>query len=337
MKKPNNDLIKKFIENRCNEYEYGQVMLYLGSLDKNELDDFLNAHIREIEDGKVEMDTADSPDFEDLYSKINSFRRKEIIFKRRPIYSIAASIAILLILSTAVLYYFGIVGDKPKTIAWNEKTTGMGQKAIITLFDGTTITLNADSKLKFPKFYGNTQREVYLEGEAYFEVVHNSDIPFIVHAGNISTRVLGTKFDVKAYPRENEMYVSLIEGKVKVSSKSNVLEKEDVVLHPSKQFMLNKITGEEKILPFEKDQAIGWKNNVFRFNDMPLSKVIVELERAFGIEFVLADSALEQKRITANFEHDSFWTIIKVIRKITSLEFKTEADNGELLKVIFYK
>ena len=132
-------------------------------------------------------------------------------------YRVAASIAFLIIAATVALYMGGVFNKSPKVSAWSEKATIAGQKSIITLYDGTTITLNAGSKLKYPKSFQGDTREVYLEGEAYFEVAHNPDKPFIVHSGKFTTIDLGTAFNIKAFSDENDFKVSLISGKVSVS------------------------------------------------------------------------------------------------------------------------
>ncbi|MEK6552667.1 MAG: FecR domain-containing protein, partial [Bacteroidota bacterium] len=151
----------------------------------------------------------------------------------------AASIAFFLVLVTGTLYISGVFNQKPAVISWNEKQTVMGEKYFATLSDGTIITLNADSKLKYPARFTNGTREIYLEGEAFFEVKQDTSRPFIVHSGNISTTVLGTKFNVSAFPNEKNIAVSLVEGSVKVSKEESGTIENIVLLQPDQQLVYN--------------------------------------------------------------------------------------------------
>lgn len=246
----------------------------------------------------------------------------------------AISIALVLIFSTIGLYYLGVFNTKSNSVVWNEKRTEPGQKSILTLFDGSRITLNAGSLLKYPKQFGTDVREVFIEGEAFFEVKRNESRPFIVRSKNISTTVLGTVFNVKAFPEENQIEISLIEGKVAVH-KDN--DPDQYILNSSQQFVYEKVSGKEKINEFDLYQTVGWKDDLFKFENEKLENVIKVLERAYGVQIELKEKSLYNKRITTKFNHDSFWTMIKVLKEITGLKFQTIHKDNEVQKVIFYK
>ncbi|MHB1686198.1 MAG: FecR family protein [Ignavibacteriaceae bacterium] len=250
---------------------------------------------------------------------------------------IAASIAILILLATGTLYISGVFKQSPIALTWNEKVTDLGHKSIITLNDGTKITLNADSKLKFPTKFESKKREVYLEGEAYFEVAHDSIKPFIVHSGKFSTTVLGTKFDVKAFPNENDFTVSLVKGKVRVSKTDSRLSNNEIILTPDQQFIYDKTTGTEKIDHFDYLQTVGWKDNILIFDNIPLEKALVQLDRYFGVKFELADNSYGSLKIKGNFKNESFWTIVKVIKYATGLAYKTISKGNKIQEINFYK
>lgn len=221
--------------------------------------------------------------------------------------------------------------------AWNVKSTALGQKAILTLFDGTRITLNAESTLKYPKQFDRVSREVYLEGEAYFEVARNSSKPFVVHTNDVTTTVLGTVFNVKAFPEENSIMVSLVEGKIKVEKSNQTLKSTATILFPTQQYVLKRNHQSAEITNFDPVQITGWKNDIYKFENESLENVFVTLSRAFGIKFILADNSLKYKKITTLFNQDSFWTVVKVLQKFSDLEYKTIEQNGELEKIIFYR
>jgi transmembrane sensor len=250
---------------------------------------------------------------------------------------VAASFALLMILSTGAFFLINVLKQKSASIVWNEKKTVMGEKSIVTLLDGTKITLNADSKLKYPMRFGEESREIFLEGEAYFEVTHDANKPFIVHTGNISTTDLGTKFNVNAFPDEEILIVSLEEGKVEVSTNTSMTKKEDVILAPAQQWVYDKENETSTIESFDSQKAIGWKDNILVFDNAPFSKVLAPLERYFGVKFEIADHSLANRTIKANFKNESFWTVAEVLKKATGLTYRTIQEQNELKKIVFYE
>jgi transmembrane sensor len=263
--------------------------------------------------------------------------KQNIIFYYQPMFlRVAASFALMIILATGAFFLVNILKQRSVSIAWNEKKTVMGEKSIVTLLDGTRITLNADSKLKYPVRFGEESREVSLEGEAYFEVARDTSKPFVVHTGNVSTTDLGTKFDVNAFPNEETIIISLEEGKVKVSTHKSGAIKGDVILSPTQQLIYNKEKETSTIESFNSQKTIGWKDNILIFDNEPLSKVLLPLERYFGVKFEIADQSLAHCTIKANFRNESFWTVVKVIEKATGLTYKTSKGNNELKKIVFY-
>jgi transmembrane sensor len=264
-------------------------------------------------------------------------KQKYLFFYQPRYLRIAASVAFLFILVTGAFFVVNVLKQKSVAITWNEKKTVMGEKSIITLLDGTKITLNADSKLKYPARFGEELREVSLEGEAYFEVIHDANKPFVVHTGGVSTKDLGTKFNISAFPNEENIVISLEEGKVEVSTNKSSAKKEDVVLSPKQQLVYNRENETNTIEQFDLQKAIGWKDNILVFDNEPLSKVLLPLERYFGVKFEIADQSLANRTIKANFRNESFWTVVKVLEKATGLTYKTTKENNEFKKIVFYE
>lgn len=249
-----------------------------------------------------------------------------------------AAVLLIMVGGYFILQQSRIFDNKTKAeITWNEKSTVMGEKFVIALSEGTKITLNADSKLKYPIRFNNNSREVYLEGEAYFEVKHDSGRPFIVHSGKISTTVLGTKFNVNAFPEEKRITVSLVEGKVKVSKEKEGNAEGIVELQPKQQLVYNKQMEISKVEEFDQQETTGWKDNKLIFRKESFVNVLVKLERAYGVRFELADKSFSSKKITANFQNESLWTVSETLRKLTGLQYKSIKENNETKKIIFYK
>lgn len=272
-----------------------------------------------------------------------SFRwEKEVKQNKRFYYQpmflrVAASFAVIIFLATGAFFVVNVLKQRSNSIAWNEKKTVMGEKSIVTLLDGTRITLNADSKLRYPVRFGEQSREVSLEGEAYFEVTRDTNKPFVVHTGNVSAIDLDTKFNVRAFPADETIIVSLEEGKVKVSAIKSGAQKEDMILAPTQQLIYDKEKEISKIESFDPQKTSGWKDNILVFDNEPLSKVLTPLERYFGVKFEIADQSFANCIIKANFKNESFWTVTEVLTKATGLKYKTITENNEIKKIVFYK
>ena len=249
----------------------------------------------------------------------------------------AASIIFFLILGSAILYVSGIFPKKTDSVFWYEKATSYGEKDIITLTDGSIITLNADSKLKFPDQFDGSRREIYLEGEAYFEVHHNINQPFIVHTENLSTIVLGTKFNVSAYPENKTIAVSLLEGKVKILRSEKDKVDKIVFLKPKEQLEYDKENDVGSIGLFDSLKAVGWKDNIYKFENEPLHNVLSQIEKAFGVKFKVTSQSVLAQRITIKLEKGSLQTAVEVIKSLTGLDYKIVKGNNNLKEVLLFR
>jgi transmembrane sensor len=249
----------------------------------------------------------------------------------------AAAIACFFILSSGILYLSGVFSKKIDPIIWHEGVTSAGEKSILTLSDGSQVTLNADSKLKYPDRFDDTRREVYLEGEGYFVVKQSHNRPFILHTGNLSTTVLGTKFNVSAYPENNTIAVSLLEGKVKVSRNEKGMTDNVVFLQPQEQLLYDKEHEVSSCSQFDSLEAVGWKDNIYVFENEPLDHVLSQLEKAFGITFKITDQTVLAQKITIKFENNSPQTVIDVIKHLTGLDYKIIMSKGKIREVEYFR
>jgi ferric-dicitrate binding protein FerR (iron transport regulator) len=155
----------------------------------------------------------------------------------------------------------------------------------------------------------------------------------VVHSNNVSTLALGTKFDVKAFPKENNIVVSLIEGSIKVTANNAAEQK----LNPNQQFNYNVKTGKHYVKTFDIMQVIGWRDNILIFDNTVLEDALILIERAYGVKIELTDESIKKLKIKANFENESIWTIVKVLRKGFGLDFMTVTDDDRTQKIIFFK
>ncbi|MGN7809501.1 MULTISPECIES: FecR family protein [Flavobacterium] len=200
--------------------------------------------------------------------------------------------------------------------------TKPGERAKVTLSDGTQIWLNAGSFLKYPKeFKGNT-REVYLTGEAFFDVAKDKKHPFIIHTDKMDTKVLGTSFNVQAYPDQTTQEVSVLTGRVNV--KSTVTE-ENVYVTPGQKVVFK--SKNNKLQAF-KDIPVNtislWRKNIMVFEETPLPEVIATINRNYNVAIEIKNKNLNTLKINAYFKELSADQVVALVCNIVNAEYKVE-------------
>jgi transmembrane sensor len=237
---------------------------------------------------------------------------------------IAASIALFIIVSS-MFYFSEQVLNLIDPNIYVEKQTLRGQRTKLDLSDGTQVWLNAESKLSFPERFKRGNREVYLEGEAFFDVARNPDRPFIIHTNKMTTKVLGTSFNVKAYPFENKQEVSVLTGNVSVNS---TLTKQTVTVTLG-QKALYEVMGSRSMLTSMSipiSEISAWRNQQLVFDDTPVSEVIETMSRYYNIKIKLKEKSLGACKISAKFNQATSKESIDLLCKILSA---TYLDQGE--------
>lgn len=194
----------------------------------------------------------------------------------------------------------------------------------IVLADGSTVILNKDSHLDYPETFGSNTREVYLRGEAYFDIQHDEKKPFLVHTGKLTTRVLGTAFNIKAKVNENDVEVTVSRGKVAVSDQQKTL----AVLLPDQKisYHVNSSTAEKS--SSNAKIATLWKEEDLVLNDIAMDQAINLLEERYGAEINLASDQISHCKFTAYFLNTtSLRQVLSVISKLNNLSY-TQTKNG---------
>ena len=188
----------------------------------------------------------------------------------------------VLLKNQELIYHSGNTSSQnPSSVAYNTLTTPKGRQFTITLPDGTRVWLNAASSLKFPTSFTGPERLVNITGEAFFEVAKDQQTPFIVQAPELSIRVLGTTFNINAYPNETGITTTLLEGRVQIT-KGTVTKN----LQPGQQLISS---GTNELVVHDDvniDQVIAWKNGFFNFEGVGIQNLMRQLERWYNIEVV---------------------------------------------------
>ncbi|OAM90102.1 FecR domain-containing protein [Termitidicoccus mucosus] len=211
--------------------------------------------------------------------------------------------------------------------AWVEVSTAPGKKREISLPDGSRITLNAGSTLSYPQRKSET-RKVRLTGEAFFEVAHNPSLPFVVEADGMGITVLGTKFNVSAFPDETRRAVSLVEGRVRIEQTATSERQRGAAttLEPGQQFSLDVSTGKTAVGLFSADAIIGWMHDLLVFDDEPLGMAAKKLERRFGVKVAFSDDTTKARMVNAHFEQESLAEVLGMLSFACDLHYEITPD-----------
>lgn len=268
--------------------------------------------------------------FQRFLSKTQVAAEKKVI-KKHPLHKYmyaAAAIALLCLISFAS-YWSGSEQVK-KQFAEMVIEAPLGSKTKLYLPDGTLVWLNAGSKITYSQGFGVAERKLQLAGEGYFEVTKNEQIPFEIKTKELELRVLGTKFNFRNYPEDEEISVDLLEGKVslKNSLKNNSL----CYLEPDQKAILNKRNGELQISSVEAEYASEWTNGFLFFDEDLLPDIAKELERSYNVKITLEDSSLATFRFYGNFvrKEQSIRDILDMLASTGKLQYHINGRNIHL-------
>lgn len=210
----------------------------------------------------------------------------------------------------------------------NQIEVPMGEQANLCLSDGTRIWLNSGSRLEYPTSFATDNRQVRLDGEAYFEVYRNESKPFIVQTNNLDVKVLGTKFNVSSYDNEAAI-VTLKEGKVQVNCDT---EQEAYILHPNEQIIYSEEDG-VRLQQVDANQISYWTTGGLSFVNEPLEQIVKVLERRFDVQIMIEESSLRDKKFTCKMEQViSANQVLDLLQKTHDLTYLQKKNHLYILK-----
>ncbi len=273
---------------------------------------------------------------------------------RFKILKIAATIIILIAGTASITWYLTLKKFKhPNTPEITTITSPFGAKCKVVLPDSTEVWLNAGSKISYAKNFNDSERRLNLIGEAYFDVTANKEKPFLVQTSDILVRALGTKFNVKAYPEENEITTTLEEGIVDIRLINGKKTSEDIVLKPNEKVVYRKksnelveTTPEKKAdidqLTIQKTEKIeinsnvktelytSWKDKRWIIEGENLESFVKILERRYNITIIFNDDELRTAKFTGIIENETIEQLMEALRLTSPLAFEINKDTINL-------
>lgn len=225
-----------------------------------------------------------------------SRRRRTPFIKTARIYSYAA--AVLLPIVAGLIFFFS--HKESPTVEYAEIVVPYGQTDSIRLADNSLVWLNSGSRLIYPRSFDGDDRKVFLSGEGFFEVAKNPVKPFIVSAGDVNVRVLGTKFDFSSYENAENVYVSLVEGSVCFGANRGDSSSE-MLMKPGEIVEYVRSSGEMRLSSGSASAMSGWRDGGYYFENRTLQDIVSCLERSFNVDIKIGDMSIADVRYSLAF------------------------------------
>lgn len=231
----------------------------------------------------------------------------------------AAAITVFILSAMLAVYLRQSTGILQSAVVYQRIEAGSGKVGQITLPDSSRLSLFPGTVVDIPSNFNSVNRKVFLSGRAYFEVAHNKQKPFYVFTSKISTRVLGTSFEVNAGTEANMASVILRTGRVCVSNKHQKL----AILHPGQKLTFHQTTGKYLVEQVQPNQLLNWVNGALTFNQTSFAEICEELEKWYHITITVENKQLLQKKITADFKGQSAIQVLDILSATARFNYKT--------------
>jgi ferric-dicitrate binding protein FerR (iron transport regulator) len=199
-----------------------------------------------------------------------------------------------------------------------------GSVSQLILPDTTMVFLNSGSQIKYSVSGSDDQREVFLEGEAWFEVTKNKNNPFVVHTPFYDVKVFGTQFNVKAYKADDEIVTTLERGSVQIMSSDKLKINGPKMLMPGEQLIYNPLKKYMEVKHVNTRMFTSWKDNKLIFINMNLKELIVLLERKYGIDIEFADNIVLDYHYDGTIKNETILEILDVLKETLPIRYKIE-------------
>ncbi|MBX2922315.1 MAG: FecR domain-containing protein [Chitinophagaceae bacterium] len=319
-------LFRKFLDNTCTKEEFEEVFSYIRMAEK---DPVIQAFFDKVYESEFEEQP--SMAFVDVEGHLKglsgpavetaSFGKKlQGMMQRWP-----AAVTVVIVLGV-LAWVWNDDMRKPEMAAAAvniqvTKSTERSEYRYLLLPDSTEVWLNAESTLEFPQKFTGSKREVVLKGEAFFDVKHANKIPFVIYTGEVSTEVLGTAFNIKAYPDMEKITVSVKRGKVKV----NYAKKQVALLTVGQQVSITpkaKLVNETQV---KETETSAWQEGKLIYDDYMIGDILLDLERVYNQKVKVDVGGVETLRVSTSFKRDQgIEKALEVLCRLTDTELERE-------------
>ncbi len=264
-------------------------------------------------------------DFEEGLNTYNTFSKKSR--KWRTWYRFAAVLVFLL--TTVSIFYFNTANSGQEVVKSEmiKKINPAGQKTRINLPDGSVCWLNSESEIQFHSNFSDSSRNIYLKGEAYFEVAKDKNRPFRVHVPTMTVTALGTVFNINSFPEEPMEIVALLEGKISVRCEDTFYRE----VLPGESIGYDKVLNESERRDVDTADAIAWKNGILKFNEETYETIFAKLERWYGVKITTSGNMPVSMKYKARFQNELLTNVLESMRYGQKFDFKIDGKNVEII------
>ncbi len=322
--------VLRFLQNKSTTDEKEEVINFLKQTDdepevRKVLDSIWQHNDIQIKKGVIDLSRV----LDQVHLRINpsatlSARSENKVFLLKAL-NIASKVAAILFLPLLIASVWMFTHDAKmntaKNAKWVEIATTMGAKTNLALPDGSKVWLNDASKLKYPTQFHGDYREVYLEGEAFFEIVKNKELPFLVKTRSAITKVTGTSFNIRAYPDDNVFEATLNTGIIELEISHGVNPAQTIPMKPREQISLNTQTGKIENKTVDAETFNSWINGKLLFRDTPMNEALRKLERWYNADIKLASPELKDILITATFQEEKLSQALDLLSFATPIKY----------------
>lgn len=300
-------LFAKYLDNTCTKEEFDEVFFYL-QMEENE--PYIRELLRRELRGMVAPATAAKP--------VRRLRHRKT--------AVLAFALVCILLSVVVIVRNRMPRPESPGLAGTtgillKQATRPSEYKYLLLPDSTQVWLNAGSTLEVPASFGRTDRKVVLSGEAFFDVTHSERLPFIIYTGRVSTEVLGTAFNIKAYPDLERIVVAVKKGKVKV----NFANAPVAMLTMGQQVSIGNKDYQVKEKRVKAEDADSWQQGRLVYDDYTIQDIVSDLERVYGVKIGYDRPAVGAMRVSTAFKRgDGVVKALEVLSELTDTKFSVQ-------------
>lgn len=342
-----NNLIHRYLTGDCTPVQKARIEKWISSSPENRMAFEAIKKIWEVEPEKElhadlkkawQLLERDMDKLEDVRNKQHAGKRTRYNNGRKNKYIWFRAAAFLLVGILISLFTIWFAGGglfmSQQDVAIQEIRTERAQQTRVIFGDGSEVTLNASSIIRFPRQFGSDAREVFLEGEAWFDVAHHPDLEFIVNTPDAIVHVLGTEFNIRAYSGDPAVEVVVGDGVVSVHAAGGAGTDASAGVRLEKNEMSRVIRGSAPAAAVKVDVAnyASWLTGDFIFNETPFARVLAEWERQFDVDFSIENEELKNTPLTGEFRDESFEEMLRLTSMALDFGYKHEDGTITIIK-----